>query len=47
MQRPLEKFGWHKRIIIDNTELYYKGKDWLNSSILETASEIKREKEKT
>lgn len=33
MQRPLEQIGWHKRITEDNTESYYKGKDWLNSSI--------------
>ena len=33
MQRPLEKLGWHKRIATDNTEIYYKGKDWLDSSI--------------
>ena len=33
MQRPIERCGWHKRIINDNTESYYKGKDWLNSSI--------------
>lgn len=33
MKRPIEQCGWHKRIINDNTESYYKGKDWLNSSI--------------
>lgn len=33
MVRPLELCGWHKRIINDNTESYYKGKDWLNSLI--------------
>ncbi len=33
MQRPLEKLGWHKRIITDTTETYYKGINWLSSSI--------------
>lgn len=33
MQRPLEKLGWHKRITTDTTETYYKGNDWLYSSI--------------
>lgn len=33
MKRPLEQCGWHKRVSNDTTETYYKGKDWLNSSI--------------
>ena len=33
MKRPVEQCGWHKRIINDITEIYYKGKDWFNSSI--------------
>lgn len=33
MQRPLERCGWHKRITTDTTETYYKGIDWLSSSI--------------
>lgn len=33
MQRPIEKLGWHKRQFNDICESYYKGENWLKSSI--------------